>query len=124
MDDTNFGSKDAVEVAMFLKENGIADDVCETFEGADIREVLKVYRYVCIADHVLPCRVSLSITENEIDGQAFLDLSEDDVKSLTSKLGVVKKICRLKAVRFCVSCLWVISCDKIKAGPCRTFAGG
>ena len=35
-------------------------------------------------------------TENEIDGSAFLELSEDDVRTLVPKLGVVKKICRLQ----------------------------
>ena len=37
-------------------------------------------------------------TENEIDGQAFSELSEDDVRRMTPKLGIVKKICRLKLV--------------------------
>lgn len=36
--------------------------------------------------------------DNEIDGQGFLDLTEADVKGLVSKLGVVKKILRLKTV--------------------------
>ena len=35
---------------------------------------------------------------NEIDGQAFVDLSKNDVKTMTSKLGLVKKIMRLKMV--------------------------
>ncbi len=36
--------------------------------------------------------------DNEVDGEAFRDLSEADVKSLVSKLGLVKKILRLKRV--------------------------
>ena len=35
--------------------------------------------------------------ENEIDGAAFVDLTEADIKSMVSKLGIVKKICRLQA---------------------------
>ena len=33
--------------------------------------------------------------ENEIDGTAFLELTDADIKGLVPKLGVVKKICRL-----------------------------
>lgn len=40
----------------------------------------------------------LFFIENEVDGQAFLELSENDVKTLTPKLGVVKKVLRLKVV--------------------------
>ena len=36
----NFGSKDPVEVAMFLKKNGITNSVCEKFEGVDMHEVI------------------------------------------------------------------------------------
>ena len=38
----------------------------------------------------------LIILDNEIDGMAFLELSEDDVKGLVSKVGVVKHILRLQ----------------------------
>ena len=38
----------------------------------------------------------LIILDNEIDGMAFLELSEDDVKRLVSKVGVVKHILRLQ----------------------------
>ena len=34
--------------------------------------------------------------DNEIDGDAFLELSEDDIRTLVPKLGMVKKICRLQ----------------------------
>ena len=37
------------------------------------------------------------ITEQEIDGEAFMELNEEDIKSITSKLGIVKKI--FKAVK-------------------------
>lgn len=37
-----------------------------------------------------------SFAENKIDGETFLELSEDDVKSLVKPLGVVKKILRLQ----------------------------
>ena len=34
--------------------------------------------------------------ENEIDGTGFFDLDESDIKSMVSKLGIVKKISRLQ----------------------------
>ena len=40
----------------------------------------------------------ITCADNEIDGQAFLDLTESDMKFLTPKLGVVKKLFRLKQV--------------------------
>ena len=36
-------------------------------------------------------------TENEIDRESFLELSEADVKELVKPLGVVKKLVRLKS---------------------------
>lgn len=35
--------------------------------------------------------------DNEIDGEAFLDLSEKDVKEIVKPLGQVKKIMRLQS---------------------------
>lgn len=32
---------------------------------------------------------------NEIDGEAFLELSEDDIKEIIKPLGVVKKVSRI-----------------------------
>lgn len=40
--------------------------------------------------HVYTC------TDNEIDGEAFLDLTEGDVKEIVKPLGQVKKIMRLQ----------------------------
>ena len=36
--------------------------------------------------------------ENDIDGETFLELSEDDIRSVVPKLGAVKKIVRLQKV--------------------------
>ena len=42
--------------------------------------------------------------ENEIDGESFLELTAEDVKGLLpSKLGTVKKICRLITRELAVS---------------------
>ena len=38
--------------------------------------------------------------DEDIDGPAFLELSETDIRSLASKLGIVEKIMRLQKVRF------------------------
>ena len=48
----------------------------------------------------------LDFAENEIDGQAFSELTEDDVRRMTEKLGIVKKICRLKVVMCCILFLY------------------
>ena len=36
--------------------------------------------------------------EEDIDGAAFLDLTEADIKSMVPKLGLVKKVMRLQKV--------------------------
>ena len=43
------------------------------------------------------CTNTLNFVENNIDGEAFLELTETEVKSLVSKLGTAKKILRLQA---------------------------
>ena len=35
------------------------------------------------------------IVDEEIDGPGFLELSEDDIKNITSKMGLIKKLQRL-----------------------------
>lgn len=42
--------------------------------------------------HPLP----FNVLDNEIDGMAFLELTEEDVKGLVCKIGVVKLILRLQ----------------------------
>ena len=46
-----------------------------------------------------------AVLENEIDGQAFSELSEDDIRTMTQKLGIVKKIYHLKLVLQCLLCV-------------------
>ena len=36
--------------------------------------------------------------DNDVDGEAFLDLLESDIKSIVPKLGLVKKILRVQKV--------------------------
>lgn len=86
-DKADFTRKTPVEVAMFLKDNGIGSDVCDAFESKS------QYAHVVTIVHAM-----MFFLANEIDGQAFVDLSESDVKTMTSKLGLVKKIMRLKVV--------------------------
>ena len=40
-------------------------------------------------------------SENEIDGTSFVDLTESDIKSMVTKLGIVKKIQRLQLLVSC-----------------------
>ena len=45
-----------------------------------------------------PCLKSFfsAFVDEKIDGSGFLDLTEGDIKSLVSKLGIVKKISHLQ----------------------------
>ena len=87
----NFTDKDAREVAMWLRSNGIPDLTCEQFEGIkNCDNLLLVY-------NPLPMLLAAVCAENDIDGECFTELTEADIKSLESKLGTVKKICRLQA---------------------------
>ena len=40
--------------------------------------------------------VFMCFTENQIDGESFLDLTEGDIKEVVKPLGVVKKIVRIQ----------------------------
>jgi len=40
-------------------------------------------------------RLVCSLPDQEIDGEAFLELTESDVSKLTDKMGIAKKILRL-----------------------------
>lgn len=51
--------------------------------------------------------------ENEIDGSAFLDLTEADVKELIKPLGTVKRIIRLKQVCVYINTRLIFSWNKI-----------
>lgn len=79
--DSSFGSKGAFEVYEWLQSNGVSVEYCETFEG----EFLECFSYPF-----------LSNIENEIDGSAFMELTEADIKQLIKPIGVVKKIIRLQ----------------------------
>ncbi|XP_064403971.1 uncharacterized protein LOC135349363 isoform X1 [Halichondria panicea] len=56
----------ATGLSSWLEEKGVQDSYCEVFE------------------------------DNEIDGEAFLELTENDIKELVKPLGVVKKLVRLQ----------------------------
>ena len=48
--------------------------------------------YVCVC--VLKCWLLIYV-DNDIDGEAFLELTESEVKALVPKLGTAKKVLRL-----------------------------
>ena len=56
--------------------------------------MLKMHTYMQF--HTLGAYV-LSLDE-DIDGPAFIELSEMDIKSIVPKLGIVKKVMRLQKV--------------------------
>ena len=57
---------------------------------------------VCICTTLISVYTSHFPSENEIDGAAFLELTESDVKGMVRPLGTVKKIMRHKHVSVCV----------------------
>lgn len=81
-----------LEVSSYLSEKGVPDDVCERFQG-EIAKPLAYLRYWFI--------------DNEIDGEAFMELTESDITSLVMKIGLVKKILRLRVQ---IECEKVILC--------------
>ena len=105
-------TKTPVEVAIFLKENGVCGDIWEVFEG-DLLYVLyfqlRAHAFCGTLSHPgILCSLipNLDFAENEIDGQAFCELSEDDIRLMTPKLGVVKKIHSLKTVMWRLCCVY------------------
>lgn len=38
---------------------------------------------------------NITIIDEEVDGPGFLELTEDDIKKITSKMGLIKKLQRL-----------------------------
>ena len=84
-------NKDAQEVAVWMGSSGIPAEVCEVFEGRS--PVLRQFVVFSLSMWIL-CICPL---ENEIDGTAFLELTETDIRGLVPKLGLVKKICRLQS---------------------------
>ena len=50
------------------------------------------------------------VIEHEVDGEAFMELTEDDISKVVKKIGVVKKIIRLRAQFQCqMVCLFSIT---------------
>lgn len=76
------------DLSMWLDENGIQSTYCEQFEGA--LAMLYTYYGSCFKPGIL------SFLENEIDGEAFCELSETDIKAIIKPLGIVKRIIRLQ----------------------------
>lgn len=99
VDNSDLASKDSVEIRDFLEENGVPAEIAERFEGE-----FAVYLFLKHALKLFGMFFSLclNITEEDIDGAAFLELSEADIKSMVPKLGMVKKIARLQKV----NCSW------------------
>lgn len=71
--------------------------------------IVAIIRDVCHSNHfnsniksgsgfnlIIIILVFIFCVENEIDGTGFFDLDESDIKSMVSKLGIVKKISRLQ----------------------------
>ena len=91
------------ELTLWLAHHDVPADVCDIFEGewstlsranaftsyfiVSFNSIIIIYFYINF----------LFYSENEIDGDCFLELTESDIKGLVPKLGLVKKICRLQA---------------------------
>ena len=68
-----------------------------------MNSVLGLRKMDCKSATAISLKVSLIFSclsviclENEVDGMAFFDLSEGDIKAMIKPLGIVKKLIRLK----------------------------
>ena len=75
----------SLELSTWLQEEGVDLTYCEIFEG----------RYHNLLWHD-PVSLYCLLLDNEIDGPAFIELTENDIKTMIKPLGVVKKILRLQ----------------------------
>ncbi len=69
------------ELSQWLLENGVNDRVCETFEG---KENYNKLNFQCVL-----------LLDEMVDGAAFVELTDDDVKNMIKPLGQVKRVVRL-----------------------------
>ena len=78
------------DIVSFLKKNNIPDEYCEKFRG--------IIYIGCINNTNTEI-----FLENYIDGKEFLNLNEQEVRSMVSPIGLAKKIIRLsKEVKTCI----------------------
>ena len=77
--------KSVEEVRDFLTESGISEAIADTFHGK-----FYVYMYYSMFHVNL-----IDVTENEIDGESFLELTEEDIAKLVKPLGIVKKMLKI-----------------------------
>ena len=74
-----------------MKDNGISDTLSSIFEGKHILGCSLHLVHFCGN-----CTLSFGFTDNEVDGEAFLELSIGELNPLIpQKLGIVKKIYHL-----------------------------
>ena len=66
--------------------------------------------YVCVC--ALKCLL-LIYADNDIDGEAFLELTESEVKALVPKLGTAKKVLRLQASMVCFYYYTLFPCSPL-----------
>ena len=87
---TDISSYSVESLGDFLTENGIPHDFVSAFEGKS------EFPELCVTCHlVLPSTIS-SDSDNQIDGETFLELTEADVKEMVKPIGIVKKIMKVQ----------------------------
>ena len=84
MDASAFKKLSVAELSHFLTEKGIPATFCKAFEGTAKQKHVHICHFVCFF-----------LSENFVNGRAFLRLSQVDVKKMVPPIGLAKKICSL-----------------------------
>ena len=83
-----FTDKSMEEVASWLKDHGISEVIANTFEGKLFIGELQFIHFLIL------------LIENEVDGDSFLEFTEEDIQKLLEPLGIIKKISKhLKSLK-------------------------
>lgn len=78
----SMATKSVDELCNWLKAEGIPDKFCEeVFNGVSEAKYLHLYS-----------------TENYVDGEAFMILTEEEIKKMVPPIGLVKKILKIRQV--------------------------
>jgi hypothetical protein len=65
-----------------------------------------------LVENGIPVEVSMSFEDHAIDGESFLELTEQDIKDLVPKIGHIKKV--LKLSKLVGGFMYFFLCVKVK----------
>lgn len=78
----DFESMSVEDTVLWLEEQGIPSEYCETFSGMFVKQLCALSECVYSAG-------------NYIDGKEFMKLTESEVRAVVAPIGLAKKIMRL-----------------------------